>query len=822
MAHVRLLASRPLEGRQPTKFAAWQRAFLCFALLAAPAAADEFVEVPGDATLQTAFSLVDDGGVIEVAGGTYASPGGGFTITDFSKSFTVRAVDGSTVTLTGEGARRVLVYLNQGTPSDASIVFQNIDFVDGFNTTGARGGGVTLAGGRMTFVDCEFRDNATRASSTGGGGLFAFNGSIVHLFDSLFEGNSSQNEGGGLRVGDASAFVHRTTFDRNTTAVSGHRTSAAGGAIHATNATLDVSESRFVSNSSGCVGGGIFLLSPWQTPTDVPRSTGRVANSTFIGNVARSASGVTCDFPAVGGGIHSENQAKIEIYGSRFFDNEATNGGAVSQYRSQLEIYDSEFEGNAVEVDAGGRGGLGGGIFSNSNDSNTPGDDDVGINRPSSSLRIEDSSLRGRDIGFSARQGGCLFAEGDGNRTFGRNGVPPIGTSAENRVPIDVFSTLFAECDVEQEVGDVNGSGGAMEMVHVDLNLRDSLFIGNEARFDVANGGAMRFLLDSTADIVGSVFAANRAQSRGGVMLISGSEVNVSNSRFYENELITGNNGAVIFANQDLGFGLETSGMITNSTFSEHNKVEIFERDYQNGPINSMVFQNNDFFTGRADDNVFFNEIDGSLQTPAGLNGLVVVRSGAANSDKGSGNALLGSAPTLADILAAPPRVLADGAVGDAVDSDTPIGFAWTGAAQATFDDGSVTGNFGVEEVGVGPHTLEVDSQQVQDTVSAAPDPEGSFDADPTDPSPGQATTLSWSLTAGSFLGVSIDRDASNPPQSATGQTTVNPPSLSTAYRLFLLTEQGAVQRTIAFDGSFVEGLIFENGFESGNTSAWD
>ncbi|RLC77067.1 MAG: hypothetical protein DRI61_12180, partial [Chloroflexi bacterium] len=62
------------------------------------------IRVPQDADLQTAIWLVGDGGVIEISGGTYPSPNGGFVICDLGKSFTIRAAPGETVVLDGGGA----------------------------------------------------------------------------------------------------------------------------------------------------------------------------------------------------------------------------------------------------------------------------------------------------------------------------------------------------------------------------------------------------------------------------------------------------------------------------------------------------------------------------------------------------------------------------------------------------------------------------------------------------------------------------------------------------------------------------------------------
>src|SRR5262245_34064065 len=60
------------------------------------------VRVPQDArTLEAAISRVADGGVIELAAGTYSPAGQTFTLSNLRKGFTVRAAAGAQVALDG-------------------------------------------------------------------------------------------------------------------------------------------------------------------------------------------------------------------------------------------------------------------------------------------------------------------------------------------------------------------------------------------------------------------------------------------------------------------------------------------------------------------------------------------------------------------------------------------------------------------------------------------------------------------------------------------------------------------------------------------------
>src|SRR3981189_1993701 len=73
------------------------------------------VRVPADqASLQVALNTVPEGGIIEIAAGTYNAPSGGFTIypdlNGGTRGFTVRAASGASVVLSGGGGSEILVF----------------------------------------------------------------------------------------------------------------------------------------------------------------------------------------------------------------------------------------------------------------------------------------------------------------------------------------------------------------------------------------------------------------------------------------------------------------------------------------------------------------------------------------------------------------------------------------------------------------------------------------------------------------------------------------------------------------------------------------
>ncbi len=142
-----------------------------------------------------------------------------------------------------------------------------------------------------------------------------------------------------------------------------------------------MSDSRFENNRAGYTGGGFYILGSWLDPVTTPRAEATIVNCTFDGNTADNDPGVPTIGPTEGGGMHSEDQATVKVFNSRFIKNDADLGGGISQYRSINEIESSVFLGNR----ALGANGFGGAIKSASED--TP--RDGATNRRSVSLTVQ-------------------------------------------------------------------------------------------------------------------------------------------------------------------------------------------------------------------------------------------------------------------------------------------------------------------------------------------------------------------------------------------------------------------------------------------------
>lgn len=273
-------------------------AALVMVLLPAPAraAADAiYLDVAGDdardgasaaaavQTLEKALELVNDGGTIYVAPGTYAGPNNCVTIGKnvtivgtgtanpvFSaggvgRIFTVSA--GFTVTLQslilangGNVSPGGAIY-NQGTLTVADCTFNN-NISTGF-------GGAILNEGTLTVTGSTFTVNAATASS--GGAIF--NAGALIVTGSAFTDNAAGSYGGAI-YSSTTLTVTNCVFTGN----AAHR----GGAIYHMFTGLTLTGSAFTGNAASDRGGAIFL----------DMATATINFNRFVGNTALALSDI--------------------------------------------------------------------------------------------------------------------------------------------------------------------------------------------------------------------------------------------------------------------------------------------------------------------------------------------------------------------------------------------------------------------------------------------------------------------------------------------------------------------------------------------------
>ena len=100
--------------------------------VAAPAAAETVIHVPNTVpTFAAALLAVPDGGVIELASGTYAAPTGGFRLNNSGKGFRVRPDGSGPVIFTGNDQTDILRFQNTAFGNSGPVVFEDLIFERG-------------------------------------------------------------------------------------------------------------------------------------------------------------------------------------------------------------------------------------------------------------------------------------------------------------------------------------------------------------------------------------------------------------------------------------------------------------------------------------------------------------------------------------------------------------------------------------------------------------------------------------------------------------------------------------------------------------------
>ncbi len=482
------------------------------ALEAACIAGARRIQVPEQCTtIALAVTALADGGTIDLAPGTYTFGSGGLNLSGKNKAMTLAARVSGGVTFSGQGLYPVVKISNSASNGEP-IVFEGIRFVDGYSSAGFQAGGVTMKNAQASFVDCDFADHENVHLSTGGGALGLYGGSRAFVVRTSFTDNRAKNQGGALYVytsptdGPSSAWIHDSSFERNSTAASGFTATAAGGAIYVRNARVVVADSRFADNSAGWVGGAIYAWGDMAATAPycdhgAPKADLLVARTSFDANRADDSAAESSVPQTFGGAIHAERCARVRIHGSLFEENGADWGGAISLDHALLSAEQSTFRHNysSLPVVADGYA-IGGAIVAFSVDS---GADDL----PNGGVTLARTLFEGRRLGDDAavnsQFGGCLKTIGDGSL--------PIQDAAGARLPVSISDSAFFNCAVDQYPGAPPVVfGGAVDFDRTAASLSRVLFARNAAVASsggtVGNGSAISAREDSRiafgADVV--------------------------------------------------------------------------------------------------------------------------------------------------------------------------------------------------------------------------------------------------------------------------------------------------------------------------------
>lgn len=684
----------------------WQPALLATSfLIPGLLSAQPLVRVPGDSpTIQTAITAVDDGGIIELAPGTYNAPAGGFTVLDLAKGFTLRAADGAAVTLSGGNSTDILRFASSPGRATRLITFERLKFANGLSKTNFIGGALTIVRNNAVFTSCDFENNSASPALTGGGAIW-FESASASFAKCTWTNNTSKNYGAAMAVVTSNIFVRDCSFIRNRVNLPGHAPNAPGGAIFSSDSSVSVDNSRFEDNHAGYTGGAIYSAGTWKEPVSTPAGRLVVRNSLFTRNSAVKDPSVTFAALAVGGAIHIEDQVTSEFYNCRFEDNFALQGGAFSSYRGLATMEGCVFQRNHADG-SNPNEATGGSIYAISDDVVDSSTGNGTIRRRPVSLVITDSLFQGTPGNKAAMNSGAIFIAGNSNAAFGLAGVHQSGSVEDNRAKLVLTGVAFLDLSVVGTAA-LPGTGGAIGGALTRMTMTDSMAANCYASH---YGGVVQLLRASAATIQNSTFAHNEATQLGGVLFMIGGDLNISGTNFAENQTLTypaGLFGSALVTGADntAPFASDMTGRVENCVFNDNGGSEaIYDAGYYlpQQPVNRLQYNNNTFYQPTG---VLYSDLGGG-RTLSELN--VLTLNGVVKSS--GGNVELPKPAQLGAVLMLPPTVLQSGAPGETLPIASHAVFTSSGAT-AVLNGASQTSDSGAADVLVdGANSLKVGS----------------------------------------------------------------------------------------------------------------
>jgi predicted outer membrane repeat protein len=676
---------------------------ITFALLQLPARGQQVVQVSNASALQDALDTVLDGGIVELAAGTYAAPAGGWTIfpalSGATRGFTVRAAAGASVTLTGNNNSRILTFT---TPKP--VTFERLIFANGFSSEEFHGGAISVSGVQAYFLNCVFQNNVANPPTTGGGAVW-IDSSTVSFQGCVWSGNTSKNYAGAFSAYVSRVYVRDNRFVGNRTNLPGQSGFNAGGCIHGNASTINIANTRFENNQAGYVGGAIYVIGPYGSP-DMNMT---VSNCLFTGNIAVRDPGGTKTDPTTGGAIFMEDNTNAHFYNCRFIGNSAQQGGALSSYRTTTEIKNCVFLNNTATGGPQNGESLGGHIIVLSDD-NPDGPTNGGtINRPSAQLTITDTLIRGQgSTQVAARQGGGIFVAGDLHAAYGVT-VQKNGTPESNHALVTLKRVVFADLATVDSAG--NGTGGAMTGDFVTLNA-DSCIIENCSTSQY--GGGFELIHASTATITNTTFSHNTGGILGGAFVMFGGALNMTGCNLTDNQLTAPGGGSAIMLNADPGTAQiaanDITGVVQNCVISNNfgGPATTYDAFRTFAPFNRVQYKNNKIFP--SDNSAFFIDTIGS-KSVADVNGLTLAMPDGSTVVKAPvPNIALTAAQSIGAILMVPQTTAAAGAPGETPPLPAYIGYA-SSAGTAVVDGTAMRNPSDVIQTSANTaHTLTVGS----------------------------------------------------------------------------------------------------------------
>lgn len=258
-------------------------------------------------TIQAAIDAASDGGIIQLAAGTFTGAGN-WDLDYKGKAILVESASGDPEDTiinclnVPTGPHRGFTF---HTGEDSTSVLRNITIQGGRTTSSGAGAGINCSGGSAPkIVGCVIEQSA----AYDGGAVYCGQSNPI-LEDCLFVNCVASDAGGGLAVHTCAPEVRRCTFS-NCNATWG------GGAVSSYRAAPKLWGCLFEFNTTSHWGGAILASESIDRPD--------VRGSTFRGNAADQ-----------GGALYGRNGSVTSLASCTLYDNTATtSGGTIRLYNS--------------------------------------------------------------------------------------------------------------------------------------------------------------------------------------------------------------------------------------------------------------------------------------------------------------------------------------------------------------------------------------------------------------------------------------------------------------------------------------------------------
>ncbi len=373
------------------------------------------------------------------------------------------------------------------------------------NTAATSGAGAYLGAGGIAPVQIENTSFVNNEAGAGAGFIYFMDNSELSVKGSLFENNSTNNDGGGMYISSvgASVLIDDTEFNNNSS------TGYGGGAImlFADSSDVVISNADFTENLGATGGGGAIYFGSNDGTLTVSNTVFNRNTNTFGGAVANFATGSLavyrdCAFienaGATGGGGALTNGfgVRLEVENCLFENNTGTVGAAI---RVQNDDVITAYKGATFDGNIASSGG--GAIFV------------FGVNPTA----IDSCFF----INNQAPTGGAVYVAQDTNLL----------------VSTEITRSLF-------RLNTAGGQGGAINHGNINIDIDNCLFTGNAAN-DTGTGGAISFNASNASNVVANIwnstFSDNLGALAGGIAAwtdpteagVANATISLANNIFY-------------------------------------------------------------------------------------------------------------------------------------------------------------------------------------------------------------------------------------------------------------------------------------------------